>query len=117
MCCQLSLSVTFSDFHAYAYKHYAKTHSTSLYCIALPLGVWSMAWARFVTLEAVDALWADAGFTHLAHVTWLAQTSTANVVTCGSIFTATGLAAVHAILANRTFILAPAKTHAQDTHL
>lgn len=76
-----------------------------------------MAWALFVTLVAIDALWTDAGFTYLACVTRLAQTSTTNVVALGSIFTSTCLATVHAILANRTFILAPAKTHAQDTHL
>lgn len=85
--------------------------------MSLPLGVWGMARALLVTLEAVDALWADSGFTHLSRETRLAQTSTANVVTLGSVFTATSLAAVHTVLANWTFILAPAKTHAQDTHL
>lgn len=70
-----------------------------------------MAWTLLITLEAVDTLCTEAGFTHLTCVTRLAQTRTANVVTLGSILTATCLAAVHTILANGTFILAPANTH------
>lgn len=66
-----------------------------------------MAGTLFITLEAINSLGAEPGFTVLTGVPWLTETGTTDVVALPTIHTFAGLCTMQPVGPHWAFILAP----------
>lgn len=76
---------------------------------SLPPGVGHVAGTLFITLEAINSLGAEPGFTVLPCVPWLTETGTTDVVALPTIHTLAGLCTTQPIAPHGALILAPVR--------
>lgn len=86
-----------------------KTQKAELKVKSLPPGVRHVAGTFFVTLEAINSLGAEPGFTVLPSVSWLTKTGTTDVVALSTIHTLAGLCTTQSIAPHWALILAPVR--------
>lgn len=76
---------------------------------SLPPGVGHVAGTLFITLEAINPLGAEPGFTVLSRVAWLTEAGTTDVVALPTIHTLAGLCTKQPVAPHWALILAPVR--------